>query len=51
LRAATDLAALLVRKGLRQPAKEVLAAGYGQFKEGFDTADLRTAQRLLEELS
>jgi len=51
LRTATDLAMLLVGKGLRQPAKEVLERAYGQFTEGFDTADLRTAERLLEELS
>jgi tetratricopeptide (TPR) repeat protein len=51
LRTATDLAVLLVGKGLRQPAKEVLERAYGQFTEGFDTADLKTAERLLEELS
>jgi len=42
---------LLVGKGLRQPAKEVLERAYGQFTEGFDTFDLKTAERLLEELS
>jgi len=51
LRTATDLAVLLVGKGLRQPAKEVLERAYGQFTEGFDTVDLKTAERLLEELS
>lgn len=51
LRTATDLAALLIGKGLRQPAKEILERTYGQFTEGFDTADLRAAERLLEQLS
>ena len=51
LRTASDLAVLLVGKGLRQPAKEVLQRAYCQFTEGFDTADLKAAKRLLEELS
>jgi predicted ATPase len=51
LRTAIDLAALLAGKGLRQPAKEVLKRAYGRFTEGFDTADLRAAERLLEQLS
>jgi tetratricopeptide (TPR) repeat protein len=52
LRTATDLAALLlIGKGLRQPAKEILQRTYSQFTEGFDTADLRAAERLLEQLS
>ncbi|SFO95253.1 Predicted ATPase [Bradyrhizobium sp. Ghvi] len=51
LRTAIDLAALLVGKGLRQPAKDVLGRTYSQFTEGFDTADLKAAERLLEELS
>jgi predicted ATPase/DNA-binding winged helix-turn-helix (wHTH) protein len=51
LRTTTDLAGLLIGKGLRQSAKEVLERTYGQFTEGFDTADLKTAERLLEELS
>jgi predicted ATPase len=51
LRTATDLAVLLAGKGLRQPAREVLQRAYGQFTEGFDTADLKAAERLLEELS
>jgi len=51
LRIATDLAMVLVERGLRQPAKEVLEQAYGRFTEGFDTADLKTAERLLEELS
>jgi predicted ATPase len=51
LRTATDLAMLLVGNGLRQPAKEVLERAYDRFTEGFDTADLRAAKRLLEQLS
>lgn len=51
LRTAIDLAALLAGKGFRQPAKEVLERAYGRFTEGFDTADLRAAERLLEQLS
>jgi predicted ATPase len=51
LRSATDLAGLLAGKGLRQPAKEALERVYSQFTEGFDTADLRAAGRLLEQLS
>jgi len=51
LRTTTDLAGLLIGKGLRQSAKEVLERTYGRFTEGFDTADLKTAERLLEELS
>jgi predicted ATPase/DNA-binding winged helix-turn-helix (wHTH) protein len=51
LRTATDLAALLAGKGLRQSAKEVLERAYGRFTEGFDTADLKSAERLLGELS
>lgn len=51
LRTAIDLATLLAGKGLRPPAKEVLERAYGRFTEGFDTADLKVAERLLEQLS
>lgn len=51
LRAAIDLAALLVGKGLRQDAKDLLERTYSRFTEGFDTADLKSAERLLEQLS
>jgi predicted ATPase/DNA-binding winged helix-turn-helix (wHTH) protein len=51
LRTATDLAALLLQKGLRQPASELLHRAYDRFTEGFDTADLRAAARLLKELT
>ena len=51
LRTASDLAVLLSGQGERQGAKAVLQRAYGQFTEGFDTADLRIAKRLLKELS
>jgi predicted ATPase len=51
LRAATSLARLLVREGQRRPAYELLAPIYGWFTEGFETADLKEAKALLDELS
>jgi len=45
------MAGLLIGKGLREPAKQGLERVYGQFTEGFDTADLKAAERLLEDLS
>ena len=51
LRAATSLARLWQRQGQRAAAHQVLAEVYGWFTEGFDTADLKEAQALLEELS
>ena len=48
LRAATSLARLLQRQGLREPARQTLAGIYGWFTEGFDTADLRAAKGLLD---
>ncbi len=50
LRAAMSLARLLQRRGLREPARQTLAAVYGWFTEGFDTEDLRAAKALLAEL-
>jgi predicted ATPase len=50
LRAATSLARLWQQHGKRQDAHDLLAAVYGWFTEGFDTADLRDAQALLEAL-
>ncbi len=47
LRAATSLARLLASEGGRDEARQVLGDIYGAFTEGFDTADLREAQRLL----
>jgi hypothetical protein len=35
----------------REEARPLLAKIYGSFTEGFDTADLRDAKALLQELS
>lgn len=51
LRAATSLGRLLLAQGKRNQAKTLLAETYGWFTEGFDTADLKEAKVLLEELS
>jgi predicted ATPase len=51
LRAAVSLSRLWQRQGKRAEAYELLAPIYGWFTEGFDTADLREAKALLEELS
>jgi tetratricopeptide (TPR) repeat protein len=51
LRATTSLARLLGRQDRRDEARRQLAAVYAWFIEGFDTADLRTAKALLDELS
>ena len=51
LRAATSLARLLGDEGRRTEAREVLAAVYGWFTEGFDTADLKEGKTLLNELT
>jgi TOMM system kinase/cyclase fusion protein len=50
LRAATSLSRLWQRQGKHAEACELLAPVYGWFTEGFDTADLREAKALLEEL-
>jgi predicted ATPase len=50
LRAAMSLGRLWQQQGKRQAAYNLLAPVYGWFTEGFDTADLRETQRLLEEL-
>jgi predicted ATPase len=50
LRATTNLARLLARQGLRDAARATLAEIYGWFTEGFDTADLKDAKALLDEL-
>lgn len=47
LRAATDLAGLLVVRGQRESARTLLQPVYEQFMEGFDTADLQAARSLL----
>ena len=52
LRAATSLARLWRDHGKRQQAaRDLLAPVYGWFTEGFDTADLKEAKALLDELS
>ena len=51
LRATTSLARLLAKQGKRDEAGAMLAEIYGWFTEGFDTADLKDAKALLEELS
>ncbi|MGO9452755.1 MAG: ATP-binding protein [Candidatus Binataceae bacterium] len=51
LRATTSLARLLVRQGKRNEARAMLAEIYNWFTEGFDTADLKDANALLDELS
>jgi class 3 adenylate cyclase/predicted ATPase len=50
LRAARDLARLLAEQGERQQAVDLLAPLYGEFTEGFGTADLEEARALLGEL-
>ena len=51
LRAATSLARLQQRRGLVPEARDLLAPVYGRFTEGFGTADLVAAKRLLDELT
>jgi predicted ATPase/DNA-binding IscR family transcriptional regulator len=51
LRAVTSLSRLLQKQGKKDEARRMLAEIYGWFTEGFDTADLREAKALLEELS
>ena len=51
LRAAMSLARLWRDQGKVQQARELLAAVYGWFTEGFDTLDLKEAKALLEELA
>jgi predicted ATPase len=51
LRATTSLARVLRDTGRRDEARAMLAEIYGWFTEGFDTADLKDAKALLEDLS
>ena len=51
LRAATNLARLWGERGRREEACNLLAPVYGWFTEGFDTADLKEAKALLDELT
>jgi predicted ATPase len=51
LRATMSLARLLHGRGEGDQARSMLAAIYGWFTEGFDTADLKDAKALLADLS
>src|SRR5499427_7737834 len=51
LRAAMSLSRLWQQQDKRQEAHDLLAPIYNWFTEGFDTADLKDAKALLEELS
>jgi predicted ATPase len=51
LRATTSLARLLAKQGKRDEARAMLTNIYNKFTEGFDTADLKDAKALLNELS
>ena len=50
LRSATSLAKLWQRQGKRHEAYDLLSPVYSWFTEGFDTADLKDAKTLLDEL-
>jgi predicted ATPase len=50
LRATTSLARILAREGRREEARAMLTEIYNWFTEGFDTADLKDAKALLDEL-
>ncbi|MEH2481053.1 putative ATPase/DNA-binding winged helix-turn-helix (wHTH) protein [Nitrobacteraceae bacterium AZCC 2146] len=51
LRSATALARLLSENGQRDQARDTLAPVYDRFTEGFETEDLRVAQRLIHDLA
>jgi predicted ATPase len=51
LRASLSFARLLNKQGRRGEARAMLAEIYGWFTEGFDTADLKDAKALLDELA
>jgi predicted ATPase len=51
LRAAVSLARLWCEQGRWGEARDLLAPVYGWFTEGFDTADLKDAAKLLSELA
>jgi class 3 adenylate cyclase/predicted ATPase len=50
LRVVLSLSRLWQQQGKREEARRMLAEIYGWFTEGFDTADLKEAKALLEEL-
>jgi len=51
LRAATSLARMWRNQGRAKEARELLAPVYDRFTEGFETADLKHAKALLDELA
>jgi predicted ATPase len=51
LRSTIALARMLAEGGQRDQARHDLALVYGRFTEGFETADLRIARQLMEELA
>jgi predicted ATPase len=51
LRGATSLARLWAGQGRRSEARDLLAPVYTWFTEGFDTADLKEAETLLDKLT
>lgn len=51
LRATMSLARMLASNGRREKAQDMLREIYNWFTEGFDTADLKEAKALLDELS
>src|SRR5262249_16899210 len=51
LRVATSLARLWQSQGKRDAARQLLGDVYYWFTEGFDTADLKDAKALLDELA
>jgi hypothetical protein len=42
---------MLAKQGRREKTRTTLAEIYGWFTEGFDTADLKDAKALLDELA
>jgi predicted ATPase len=51
LRAATSLAQVWAAQGRRAEARDLLAPVYDWFTQGFDTADLRRAKTLIDQLA
>jgi predicted ATPase len=51
LRTATSLARLWAERGWRGEARDLLSSVYGWFTEGLDTADLKEAKALLDEIN
>ncbi len=51
MRTALSLSRRYHRDGLRREARDLLAAIYGRFIEGFETSDMRQAKALIEELT